>query len=123
MVARVEALYLELLARALNDSQHDRVVLVVLDTFEEVQLLGDPLGAVSRTVAVPQTAGTFPHAGDAPLPLLLGGALWYTLTAHRRYRAQRTRGRALENRAMTGTTLLVDGGQHLMPFERDFSWM
>ncbi len=25
----------------------------------------------------------------APLPLLAGGALWYTLTAHRRYRAQR----------------------------------
>ena len=25
----------------------------------------------------------------APLPLLIGGALWYTLTAHKRYRAQR----------------------------------
>jgi NAD(P)-dependent dehydrogenase (short-subunit alcohol dehydrogenase family) len=30
---------------------------------------------------------------------------------------------ALENRALTGTTLLVDGGQHLMKFERDFSLM
>ena len=30
---------------------------------------------------------------------------------------------ALENRSMTGTTLLVDGGQHLMRFERDFSLM
>ena len=30
---------------------------------------------------------------------------------------------ALENRAVTGTTLLVDGGQHLMRFERDFSLM
>lgn len=30
---------------------------------------------------------------------------------------------ALENRAMTGTTLLVDGGQHLQRFERDFSMM
>jgi NAD(P)-dependent dehydrogenase (short-subunit alcohol dehydrogenase family) len=28
---------------------------------------------------------------------------------------------ALENQSMTGTTLLVDGGQHLMKFERDFS--
>ena len=28
---------------------------------------------------------------------------------------------ALENRSITGTTLLVDGGQHLMKFERDFS--
>ena len=30
---------------------------------------------------------------------------------------------ALENRSITGTTLLVDGGQHLMKFERDFSMM
>jgi NAD(P)-dependent dehydrogenase (short-subunit alcohol dehydrogenase family) len=28
---------------------------------------------------------------------------------------------AMHNRAITGTTLLVDGGQHLMKFERDFS--
>jgi NAD(P)-dependent dehydrogenase (short-subunit alcohol dehydrogenase family) len=30
---------------------------------------------------------------------------------------------ALENRSLTGTTLVVDGGQHLMKFERDFSMM
>ncbi len=30
---------------------------------------------------------------------------------------------ALTNQSMTGTTLLVDGGQHLMKFERDFSLM
>ena len=30
---------------------------------------------------------------------------------------------ALENGSVTGTTLLVDGGQHLMKFERDFSLM
>ena len=30
-----------------------------------------------------------------PLPLLAGGALWYTLTAHRRYRAQRESSSAL----------------------------
>jgi NAD(P)-dependent dehydrogenase (short-subunit alcohol dehydrogenase family) len=29
----------------------------------------------------------------------------------------------LENQSVTGTTLLVDGGQHLMRFERDFSMM
>lgn len=28
---------------------------------------------------------------------------------------------ALDNPSITGTTLLVDGGQHLMKFERDFS--
>ena len=30
---------------------------------------------------------------------------------------------ALENGSITGTTLLIDGGQHLMRFERDFSLM
>jgi NAD(P)-dependent dehydrogenase (short-subunit alcohol dehydrogenase family) len=30
---------------------------------------------------------------------------------------------ALENGSITGTTLLVDGGQHLMKFDRDFSVM
>jgi NAD(P)-dependent dehydrogenase (short-subunit alcohol dehydrogenase family) len=30
---------------------------------------------------------------------------------------------ALENKSITGTTLLVDGGQHLMKFDRDFSLM
>lgn len=30
---------------------------------------------------------------------------------------------ALENRSITGTTLLVDGGQHLQRFDRDFSMM
>ena len=30
---------------------------------------------------------------------------------------------ALANQSITGTTLLVDGGQHLMHFERDFSQM
>ncbi|WP_372656833.1 SDR family oxidoreductase [Hydrogenophaga sp.] len=34
-----------------------------------------------------------------------------------------TVGFALDNRSITGTTLLVDGGQHLMRFERDFSLM
>ncbi|MFM8579638.1 MAG: PPC domain-containing protein, partial [Planctomycetaceae bacterium] len=36
-----------------------------------VNLLGDPLGSVPQTVAVPQAAGTFPLAGEAPLPLSL----------------------------------------------------
>ena len=30
---------------------------------------------------------------------------------------------ALENQSITGTTILVDGGQHLMKFDRDFSMM
>ena len=30
---------------------------------------------------------------------------------------------AMENNSLTGTTLLVEGGQHLMRFDRDFSLM
>ncbi|WP_395687997.1 SDR family oxidoreductase [Caenimonas koreensis] len=30
---------------------------------------------------------------------------------------------ALDNQSITGTTLIIDGGQHLMKFERDFSLM
>ena len=37
----------------------------------DVQLLGDPLGTVQRSVAVPPAAGTFPYSGEAPLPLLV----------------------------------------------------
>src|SRR5438270_13190147 len=33
----------------------------------------------------------------APLPLLVGGALWYTLTAHRRYRLQRRAASAMNS--------------------------
>ncbi len=35
--------------------------------------------------------------GMAPLPLLAGGALWYTLTAHRRYRLQRRASSAMNS--------------------------
>ena len=34
-------------------------------------------------------SASLPLVGLAPAPLLAGGALWYTLTAHRRYRSQR----------------------------------
>ncbi|MCM2374451.1 serine protease [Aporhodopirellula aestuarii] len=35
----------------------------------DVQFLGDPLGPVSHTVTLPQSAGTFSYIGEAPLPL------------------------------------------------------
>jgi ATP-binding cassette, subfamily B, bacterial len=35
--------------------------------------------------------------GLAPMPLLAGGALWYTLTAHRRYRVQRRASSAMNS--------------------------
>ncbi|MCX6887199.1 MAG: ABC transporter ATP-binding protein [Verrucomicrobia bacterium] len=50
-----------------------------------------------------------------PLPLLAGGALWYTLTAHRRYRAQREASSAMN-------TLLLDdlqGVRQIKAFGRE----
>ncbi|MBU6399636.1 MAG: ABC transporter ATP-binding protein/permease [Verrucomicrobia bacterium] len=41
------------------------------------------------------TNATLAWVAMAPLPLLSGGALWYTLTAHGRYRRQRTAASAL----------------------------
>jgi ATP-binding cassette subfamily B protein len=40
---------------------------------------------------------TLTLVGIAPLPVLAGGALWYTLTAHRRYRLQRRASSAMNS--------------------------
>ena len=40
---------------------------------------------------------TLSLVGLAPMPLLAGGALWYTLTAHRRYRLQRRASSAMNS--------------------------
>jgi ATP-binding cassette subfamily B protein/subfamily B ATP-binding cassette protein MsbA len=49
--------------------------------------------AILSLIVVPvvlfQKSVTLALVAMIPLPLLAGGALWYTLTAHRRYRAQR----------------------------------
>jgi hypothetical protein len=37
----------------------------------QVKLIGDPLGDVDQTIAVPEATGTFEYYGDAPSPLLL----------------------------------------------------
>lgn len=37
----------------------------------QVRWLGDPLGEFTSPVAMPKDAGTFPHAGDSPTPVLL----------------------------------------------------
>ena len=36
-----------------------------------VQLLGDPLGDIAATIAVPQSTGTFDYFGEAPSPVML----------------------------------------------------
>lgn len=90
-----------------------------------------------------EAAGTMLALALAPLVRVVGVAPGLTLTSHllsdEQFAARHKLsplGRsstpgdvaaavkfALENASMTGTTLLVDGGQHLMRFERDFSLM
>jgi ABC-type multidrug transport system fused ATPase/permease subunit len=50
-----------------------------------------------------------------PLPILIAGALWYTLTAHRRYRAQRTAASALNSLLMDN----LQGIRQIKAFERE----
>ncbi|MHB8522396.1 MAG: ABC transporter ATP-binding protein [Limisphaerales bacterium] len=47
------------------------------------------LGVIGVLAILFYTNATLAWVAMAPLPLLSGGALWYTLTAHRRYRKQR----------------------------------
>jgi NAD(P)-dependent dehydrogenase (short-subunit alcohol dehydrogenase family) len=90
-----------------------------------------------------EAAGTMLAIGLAPQVRVLGVAPGLTLTSHMladdKFQALHKLsplGRsstpedvcaavifALTNASITGTTLLVDGGQHLMKFERDFSLM
>ncbi|WP_027015232.1 SDR family oxidoreductase [Comamonas composti] len=90
-----------------------------------------------------EAAGTMLALALAPLVRVVGVAPGLTLTSHllsqERFEALHRLsplGRsssaadvasavcfALDNQSMTGTTLLVDGGQHLQRFERDFSLM
>ena len=50
-----------------------------------------------------------------PLPLLAGGALWYTLTAHRRYRAQRLASSAMNALLMDN----LQGVRQIKAFNRE----
>jgi NAD(P)-dependent dehydrogenase (short-subunit alcohol dehydrogenase family) len=90
-----------------------------------------------------EAANTMLALALAPLVRVVGVAPGLTLTSHmlsdEKFKALHTLsplGRsstpedvasavkfALDNQSITGTTLLVDGGQHLMKFERDFSLM
>ena len=90
-----------------------------------------------------EAAGTMLALALAPRVRVVGVAPGLTITSHllseERFRALHALsplGRsstpadvacavrfALENSSVTGTTLLVDGGQHLQRFERDFSLM
>jgi len=53
------------------------------------------LSIVCVTVILVSSNPSLAAVSLTPLPLLAGGALWYSLTAHRRYRAQRQAGAAM----------------------------
>jgi ABC-type multidrug transport system fused ATPase/permease subunit len=66
-------------------------------------------------IALFWTNSTLAWVALAPLPILAGGALWYTLTAHRRYRAQRVASSAMN-------ALLMDdlqGVRQIKAFSRE----
>ena len=127
--------------RAAGQADAEGVVVNLLDQ----KLWNQNPDFVSYTLskAALEAAGTMLALALAPLVRVVGVAPGLTLTSHmlsdERF-AQLHRmsplGRsstsadvvatvrfALENRSITGTTLLVDGGQHLQRFERDFSMM
>src|SRR5438270_4793645 len=58
------------------------------------------LGIISVTVIMFVTKPLLAATALIPLPLLSGGALWYTLTAHRRYRRHRLAVRAMNSLLM-----------------------
>ena len=140
-----------LLAQALHQHVADRVVAGDADAQGAVvNLLDQKLwnqnpDFVSYTLskAALEAAGTMLAIALAPRVRVVGVAPGLTLTSHMlsdekfaQLHSLSPLGRsstaedvasavkfALENRSMTGTTLLVDGGQHLMKFDRDFSLM
>ena len=140
-----------LLAQALHQHIADRVAAGDADAQGAVvNLLDQKLwnqnpDFVSYTLskAALEAAGTMLALALAPRVRVVGVAPGLTLTSHMlsdekfaQLHALSPLGRsstpedvaatvkfALENRSITGTTLLVDGGQHLMKFDRDFSLM
>jgi NAD(P)-dependent dehydrogenase (short-subunit alcohol dehydrogenase family) len=140
-----------LLAQALHQHVADRVAAGEADARGAVvNLLDQKLWnqnpdfmSYTLSKAALEAAGTMLALALAPRVRVVGVAPGLTLTSHMlsdekftQLHALSPLGRsstpedvaatvkfALENQSITGTTLLVDGGQHLMKFERDFSLM
>jgi ABC-type multidrug transport system fused ATPase/permease subunit len=75
----------DLMTRVLEDVNAMERVLIDGTEQGSVALLGVVSVAIIMFLTNPLLAGV----ALVPLPILAGGALWYTLTAHRRYRRQR----------------------------------
>jgi len=136
-----------MLAQALHTHLHDSgseregVVVNLLD--QKLWNLNPDFFSYTLSKSALETATTLLAMALAPRLRVVGVAPGLTLTSHMLTDEQFARlhrlsplGRsstpqdvadtvafALKNRSITGTTLLVDGGQHLMRFERDFSLM
>ena len=73
-------------------------ILEDVSSVERVLIDGIEQGTVAVLQIIVVLAGMFYLSAQlalvalAPVPFLTGGALWYTLTAHRRYRLQRALG-------------------------------
>lgn len=134
-----------LLAQALHAHVKSRNVTGAVINMLDQKLWNQNPDFLSYTLskAALEAANTMLAMAMAPLVRVVGVAPGLTLTSHLLSDAQfealhklSPLGRsstpadvaatvkfALENQSITGTTLLVDGGQHLMKFERDFSLM
>ena len=134
-----------LLAQALHAHLEDRNATGAVVNLLDQKLWNPNPDFFSYTLskAALEAAGTLLAQALAPRVRVVGVAPGLTLTSHmlsperfEQLHALSPLGRsssaedvaatvkfALENRSLTGTTLLVDGGQHLMKFERDFSMM
>ena len=101
----------DLMTRVIEDV--NSVERVLIDGTEQGSVA--VLGVLAVTVIMFATNPTLAVMALVPLPLLAGGALWYTLTAHRRYRAQRLAASAMN-------ALLLDnlqGVRQIKAFQRE----
>ena len=141
-VLLAQALHRHLLARvAAGEADAQGAVVNLLD--QKLWNQNPDFMSYTLSKAALEAAGTMLAMALAPRVRVVGVAPGLTLTSHMlsdekfaQLHALSPLGRsstpedvaatvrfALDNRSITGTTLLVDGGQHLMKFERDFSLM
>jgi len=92
-----------------------------VNSLERVLIDGTEQGSVALLTIIGVSAimfatnATLAAAAMAPLPILAGGALWYTLTAHRRYRLQREAASALNALLMDN----LQGVRQIKAFARE----
>jgi NAD(P)-dependent dehydrogenase (short-subunit alcohol dehydrogenase family) len=136
-----QALHAHVCARAKGEPVHDAVVVNLLD--QKLWNQNPDFLSYTLSKAALEGANTMLAIALAPQVRVVGVAPGLTLTSHMLSKEKfdslhrlSPLGRsstpqdvvsavkfALDNSSITGTTLLVDGGQHLMKFDRDFSLM